>query len=80
MRHNFDIEGTISGGQDPHADLWLRRPARDTDANLVPLPRMQRDWNGGYAMSESEYRDIYEQLSRDLAKAGELIAKLGGGV
>lgn len=29
-------------------------------------------------MSESEYMDICEQLSRGLAKAGELIAKLGG--
>ena len=31
-------------------------------------------------MSEPDYKDICEQLSRDLAKAGELIAKLGGGV
>lgn len=29
---------------------------------------------------QNEYMDICEQLSLGLAKAGELIAKLGGGV
>lgn len=37
---------------------------RCPDANLAPLPRMQRDWNGGDAMSESGHRNICEQFQR----------------
>jgi hypothetical protein len=34
---------------------------------------MQRDWNGSYTMNESDYMEVYEQLSRDLARAREVL-------